>query len=252
MVLPFWSQLKQLKLTVGHAYQEVLTRQFIPRMSLQFENILNNMQKYSDAEVYSALKGYIMLMDNKRFDPVYVSLWFRMHWEHYKTDILSKRQIQRYSERLYDLLKQSFQPAQLNYQLVFKVRQRLKDLSLPRVVFLKVKNLSDYSGYHLEKLDDLQIPAVFTKKGYQAIYLPQVEKVLDSFDRGDWVLGHLPDVQPGQMSVMRDQIDTLYFAEYRKWWQGELKQFTIPDVDNLREAAPGAALKIRRQKIIKK
>ena len=236
MLLPFMENLNQLKIRTSQAYQKILVQQFIPRIALEFENILNNPKAYTDEVLYSALKGYMMLIHEKRFDPVYISLWFRMHWEKDKQNHFTKTQIKHYSDQLYDLLKQNVVPIQLNYQLVFKVRQHLKNLTLAKLIFLKIKNLSDYSGYHLTKFNDHHVPAVFTKKGYEAIYLPQVQRVLRSFDRGDWVLGHLPDVQPGQLSIIHEQIDQLYFTEYKKWWQRTIQKLDVLHTKNLKDS----------------
>ena len=235
---PWLSHLSQLQQQTKAMYQKILAQQLIPSLGLVFEKILKHPDHYPPAEVYAALKGYRMLMETKHFDPIYLALWFRTYWQYSERDHMTEKSIRHQSERLYDLLQDVSQPISVvNARLVFKISNYLKQFSLPKIVFFKVKNFSDYSGYDRTTFDSSTIPAMFTKQGYETIYLPQVETVLKSFNRGDWVLGYLPDIEPQQHDYIHHQIDALYFKEYQTWWHDALRRAVSSfKVSNLKDA----------------
>lgn len=90
-----------------------------------------------------------------------------------------------------------------------------------------------------------KLPAMYTKKGLKNYFRPELEKVVSTATRGDWVLNGKSAVENKRMSKediklaknLKQQIRQLYFRDYRQAWFDFLGSVRVSRFYTVRNAA---------------
>lgn len=90
-----------------------------------------------------------------------------------------------------------------------------------------------------------KLPAMYTKKGMNDYFLPELKKVVAAVTKGDWVLDGKAAIESKEKDKQNDklaknltqQIKQLYFRDYRQSWFDFLGSFRVARLYTVRNAA---------------
>ena len=234
------------------AYRSALNSLLLPIMVKQVESQLANSGASPEFD-YETLKLYLMLSSPQRLDPKFATLWFGLDWQ--GRGSLDAHQIRRLQVNLTALLQQGFQPVALNKALVGSVRSRLAQIPLAERLYVRLKSdAQDTSLAPFQVAQDVsnaavvfvdgsgglraQVPALFTKAGYQQLFKPQSHKIGNELNEDNWVMG---TQRTPLSSEERSQVDAavqhLYIKDYIQHWQGMLDTLHIAPFRSLQQGS---------------
>ncbi|MFC3174558.1 type VI secretion system membrane subunit TssM [Novosphingobium bradum] len=81
------------------------------------------------------------------------------------------------------------------------------------------------------------VPALFTRAGYDKLFLPIVAQGTKLLEEEKWVVGDTGSAQlsPAEMASLRSDLEKLYFAEFISRWQSYLASIQLKKVGSLAE-----------------
>jgi len=81
------------------------------------------------------------------------------------------------------------------------------------------------------------VPALFTRVGYDKLFVPIVAKGASLLEEEKWVVGDAASTQlsPAEMASLRADLEKLYFAEFISRWQAYLASIQLKKVTSLAE-----------------
>jgi len=81
------------------------------------------------------------------------------------------------------------------------------------------------------------IPALFTRNGYDTIFLPIVERGPELLEDEVWVVGDSAseELTPGQIAQLRNDLERLYFNDFLDHWNTYLGLIELRDVNGLED-----------------
>ncbi len=190
---------------------------FLPAILGELEQTMTDANQTQSSR-YQALKTYLMLGDAQKYSEADVLLWFRQHAKNETAGQIKKK-----LALLKQVLRQPMQPIAINQQVVTDVRNYLNALppsylyySLAKGYFPQETQAIAIEGFELA---DKELPAYFTKSGFQNIMksLPEISAQLQT---NNWVLarqdlGDLPSL-----------LQQAYCYEYVAWWQNFMTRST--------------------------
>jgi type VI secretion system protein ImpL len=238
------------------AYLRLLESGFLSRQLVLLENVLQENLNRPDA-AYLALKVYLMLADDERLDPEYVSQWVTKHWRNAYGRTLSREQYEQLESHLDALLAlRPFRiPFDLDHNLVEHVRGVLERTSHAERAYAMIKGelltegeeftvaraggqdarqaLIRLSGEPLNR----GVPALFSPQGY-VLFQGLRKRVIDEQEHEFWIFG--TDIAEGSeldREALSRQVSRLYFKDYINTWWRFLEDIRIRPFSNFVEAA---------------
>jgi type VI secretion system protein ImpL len=81
------------------------------------------------------------------------------------------------------------------------------------------------------------VPALFTRNGYDKIFLPIVAKGASLLEEEQWVVGDTgtAKLSPGELAGLKSDLERLYFAEFLDRWQSYTSSIKVKPVASLGE-----------------
>lgn len=81
------------------------------------------------------------------------------------------------------------------------------------------------------------VPALFTRTGYDKIFLPIVAKGASLLEEEQWVVGDTGSAKlsPGELAGLKSDLERLYFAEFLDRWQSFMTSIKVRPVGSLGE-----------------
>lgn len=245
----------------AQAYRAALNQHFLPRLLLRLEDQMQG--NINNPEVlFEALKVYLMLGLVGPMNPDQVRDWLVADWEQAFPGIARESERADLAGHLAALLAQPMEAVDLNADLVAAVREILTQMpqaqrvyngiiSSPAAVALPRFRLTDPevggpavarimvrpSGKPLNE----GIEGIFTRKGFDEVFLPAALEVTDRLQRDAFVLGPLDastQSEAALLAISRDVLD-LYFADYAARYDA-----LLGDVDILPMTSLGQAVEV--------
>ncbi|HFE37443.1 MAG TPA: type VI secretion system membrane subunit TssM, partial [Gammaproteobacteria bacterium] len=199
------SQMHALGPATDDAYHRTLQQAFFPRLINLLEAALNQRENNLD-NVFAALKTYLMLAYTEHFDEQQVSQWFVNYWENqFPGNIDKQTQLQQHLKTLFHI---GFEPILINEALVKNSRKKLQKIPLANRIYRSLKQkgkntLADFfladilyaeeQPFYLNKQDSNEplrgIPGLFTKAGYESLFLEESVKLAQATRQDDWIFG---------------------------------------------------------------
>lgn len=212
---------------------------------------------------YETLKLYLMLVDPTHLDPDMLRFWATEEWN--RSFAGQPRTQARLKAHLDFLLEHDLQPIEPNRQLVKQVRDDLEQTPLANLLYGRLKlapavqdarplTFEDIAGRNAasvftstaDQTADLQIPGLFTYRGFFQLFQTESLKLIAQIKGDAWVYG------AEQSPIIADQFDNLeetvlhlYIDEYIQRWETLLAQLNIVPLDNLAQAVDVSSRLIR-------
>lgn len=242
------------------SYLDALKGQYLPVLMRQV--IVELSRAKNDEDRLNLLRVYRMLVDQSGRHKEYVEDYFSKAWQReYPGDPLTQQQLMGHLDyamehtdlqndsaegdrqaqqvlKPYEQLIAQTQAELSGIPIAQRVYRNLKEnaqivlggpLDLPKAIgpiFNIVFESDETKQQHPEAL---QIPQLFTDKGFHQYFLPQLSSVSGLALIDSWVLGERANAQYSEADkdVLRQQIRDLYIADYTNSWRDALGQVDI-------------------------
>ncbi len=216
---------------IQHQFSQSLKRQ----LGLQLEIERNNPDF-----LFQALKAYLMLSNEARFDRGFVETWLTIDWNNrYHTQPEIRDELKRH---LSYWLDQPYQAQELDETLVENTRKILRRIPLHEQVYASIKleakekYIDNYRfdtdlGGSIEQVfqrADYEIPRLYTFDGYDSIYKPAREEFIESLSEDNWVVGtrsgELTDLD---LATVQAKLEKQYLEDYIHHWSAAINQLRL-------------------------
>ncbi len=241
--------------TANSAYRAQLKLLLLPRLVRYLEN---RIQQGHGGDLYLDFRVYLMFKKLEHFDHRLVSEWFEAEWEQKLKAEPDTRQALK--QHLQNLLSLELDPSPLDEGLVDRTRLILLRVPVHQRIYSRIKtrdefrrkvNLLDLFGESVSgtyRMDDsvrasLQIPVMFTRRGYKAIDFSPESEVISGIVADHWVLG---GNEAKRVDFVRDdleldeiskKVEALYMAEFIQHWNEVLKVLEVAGFKSIDHAA---------------
>jgi len=248
------SQMRSLGPSSDEAYYRTLQLQYLPRLVVALENELTNPNTSLD-DIFIALKTYLMLADRKRFDKESVTNWYVNHWENkFPGNAAKQAQLQHHLKTLFEI---GFDPIATNERIVSTSRFELRKIPLANRIYTSLKQQgnntlnslflssvldSSEQQIFLNKSNEEEpvhgIPGLYTKDGYESLFLEQSVKLSQESTKDDWIFGESDEknenkIDPDQIHA---DVEALYIKDFIKYWTRMFSSIKVATFRNLEQS----------------
>ena len=250
-------------------YVRSLNALLVPGLASQLEEELATTLE-NPAYSYETLKLYLMLVDPAHLQ---ADLFQHRAVDDFGRRIPEQPQIHaRLKAHLAYLLEKGVEPIEPNRRLVRQVRDELEQHPLAEQVYGRLKlvpavreaaplSFEKIAGRDADAVYDisatpasaLQIPALFTYRGFFQLFQPQSLKIVAQLKDESWVYGS--DESPiiaGQLQELEESVLDLYIDEYIRRWDNFLGQINIRSFATVGDAIDVTGRLIRPDSPLKK
>ncbi|MEA3640544.1 MAG: type VI secretion system membrane subunit TssM [Lamprobacter sp.] len=235
------------------AYARALNAMLVPGIASQLEEQLASSS--DDASLsFELLKLYLMLVNPERMDDSLMTAWAAADWA--KQFPRESRLRARLEEHLAALLDYGVEPIDPNRRLVKQVREKLEQQPLAELVYGRLKfapavrdasplSFQDIAGrnadtvFNISSVDPtaLEIPALFTYRGFYQLFQPQSLLIIGRLRDEAWVYGaEESPIIAGQLNHIEESVLGFYIDEYIRRWDNFLGQLNIRSFPDLKQA----------------
>ncbi|PVZ67676.1 type VI secretion system membrane subunit TssM [Pelagibaculum spongiae] len=238
------------------AYVRLLKSAFLPRLSLQVEQILKTPSLRSDQQ-YEALKTYLTLNSDENYDGESLARFLEQSWKQGIPREYSREQQQILNQHVAALAANG--PLKLNIEqddkLIDNVRKVQQQVPLAERAFSRIQltpealalpefNVEELIGADAQLIFSRDsgepitkgIPGIFTRDGYHNYFKDAALPLLENLANEEWILGQKTNVDPDQLNAMVEQMEQLYFQEFTRQWRTYLNDLAIKKFSNLPQA----------------
>lgn len=211
----------------------------------QLENQLVSERGNPDV-LHQGLKAYLMLAQEKRFDPEFIHTWFSIDWKNrFHTQPEKRDTLVKYLEYW---LEQPYKMQPLDNKLVEDTRKLLRKIPLHEQVYasIKLEALEKYIdpyrfdtdlGSDINKVfhrADYEIPRLYTFDGYDTIYKPAKKEFIESLSEDNWVVGSRSgELTELDLATVQAKLEKQYLEDYIHHWSAAVNQLRIVSLSSL-------------------
>ncbi|MDR5759521.1 type VI secretion system membrane subunit TssM [Caballeronia sp. LZ035] len=238
----------------GELYRKTLREKLLPVVAVRIHDILEGAPPADLEFTYDALKAYLMLYDQKTWDPEFLAAWLQLNVNHALPGNATKEARSLIDGQLSDLvaLGPLASPFPLDNTLVGTVRSRLLQMPFAQRTYhylrrkemdaIKAPAISIASAGGPEASLVLTrksgraitegVPALFTVNGYWEHINKDIDDAVEQMRREDhWVLGVPADAAGQESSDSRrqliDAVKRQYFGDFIQTWDDYLGDIKV-------------------------
>jgi type VI secretion system protein ImpL len=241
------------------AYRRALTNQLLPRVMLRLEQQIKQTRQPLDF-TYEALKTYLRLAFEKRYDAEEIGAWVSLDWSGRLPREVGQDGFESLIGHLTNLVEERpvQLPLPLDDGLVRQARQRLMRVPMEERVYARLKgaNIAEgLPGFTLferagpealevfvrdsgRSLND-GIPPFFTRKGFEKVFsAADSYQLVQELSSETWVLRDEVDLGDAQdIAALVTSLRELYFQDYINAYQDLIYDVELAPFKDAREAA---------------
>ncbi|MEN6439744.1 MAG: type VI secretion system membrane subunit TssM [Syntrophobacter sp.] len=239
---------RKIQAAINDVYEQRLLADLLPeiarRLKYQMLEILQRGESGDSAQLFVLLRTYLMLGTPERMKIPQASTSIKKCWERdFSREPQFQAQLGLHTDRL---LKLFHKPIVMDQVLVENARRRLKTVPLGTQLYAHLKSvaLSDHSAdFRLleaiprlnkevfttadgQGFESLTIPGLYTAHGYNAYFKKQGVELVKQALEENWVVNQYSE-QPANLSLLYDDLQNQYFAEYEILWRNLLANLKI-------------------------
>ena len=236
-------------------YRKLLRRIFLPRLMTRLEQQIRENSNNVDY-LYEGLKVYLMLADDKHYDPNAIRAWINLDWERSLPLNISNEDRQSLLTHL-DALTETRPtplPRPLNAKLVQQARAKLARMPLSARIYQRLKlelshneiadfRISDKAGrdaplvFTRKSGDPLNkgVPGLYTCAGYNELFVKNTETTTRQLTGERWIFGKSKQLKPSakELQTLKDDVLKRYLKDYARHWERLLDDIQIVAFTNL-------------------
>lgn len=244
-------KVKERNEKLNRIYHTQLIKLLLPNIANNIEiNIKNEIGTFD--KTWDNTKAYIMLSEIKRRDINYLKDYMSFYWaQNYSNQFDIQKDLNYHWD---NLLKLGFNSYAINEEILKYSRSQLMKVSKEELIYKELKNKvskMDINDFSFSKVlgsnadvfsgSDYLIEGFYTKEGYKILLkegIPLVSQILEN----NWVIGERTDSNEIETENYYNKILSLYFNDYKSYWNVALSKLTIPAHDNLIDLLNQASL----------
>lgn len=248
------NQFKDVNKAANAKQQSLIDENVIPLISNEIDVQLKRSISAKDySSIYRNLKAYLMLYQTKYYDRNYINQWVITDLEN--TDGKNNELTKALTKVLHSkkiIAKNSYNPelvnqardlllhqdiAQIIYTDLTQYIKTLDQRSMPVVSFVSMGGTSTNALFRRVSNKTLNEPisVLYTKYGYQNLFLPYVSQRLNKFyNEEKWVVGDNAILQSSEQIV--SDIYQLYIIQYTEAWKNYIRDIKMLQPQNLQQA----------------
>jgi type VI secretion system protein ImpL len=235
------------------AHTRLLDEAFLPRIARRVESLLRNAPQGNADYLYQALKAYLMLGGEGRFNAEALKLWIRADWDRSLAEatVEQRKQLDAHLDALMrDRLVIS--PFPMDQDLVKSARVILNQQPPASRTYSRIKarllgpeppefTIASAAGTEApnvlvrasKQALNVGIPGLYTLRGYPLFQKELAAALGDIGTEDAWVLGRTgvasrPAIpNPAELLQLSQQISRLYLTEYARVWQDYLNDVRL-------------------------
>ncbi|WP_304640692.1 type VI secretion system membrane subunit TssM [Pseudomonas sp.] len=224
-----------------HNLEELLLRSIAQRLEAQVSASSHDREK-----LFSSLRAYLMLNLQNRRNKAWLAEWMAADWSHrFPGNSALQNSLNEHFNRL---LNHPFKAYPLDQQLVTEARQYLRDESLATVLYrvlveqagsLPEYRLINHLGPRGALLTSNQnsLPGLYTRAGYQQVFLARGNDLVQHMLRDNWVLGDSDTLSAQDLQRLMQEMEQLYFEDYANHWTEMLALLAMDPLGDASQAA---------------
>ena len=240
------------------AYQRALRERVVPLISYKLDELLRSSSSMNATDSYNALKAYLMIYDDTKFDPKFMFDWLMKNFEK-SSSIGNKSEKDKVSRALkYILENEGLSPSlPLDTQLVEENRQAIASNDISVMIlndtFQEIANGNkkvtpvsfDTMGGKQSRLIFTRISGkpitesispIYTKQAYLEFVLPELLRSTSKlYNEEEWVLGNYASLKTSEAETLKEA-KKAYFQRYISEWNKYIADIKLKQPQNLREA----------------
>ena len=238
------------------AYRAALNYHMLPRLLLRLEEVMQINLNDQDV-LYDALKVYLVLGGRGPTNAAMIRDWFREDWELAYPGVQREGLREDLQGHLAAMLAQPLVRIPLNGPLVERAQDILREmpmaqrvyngiLSSPRVHELPPWRVSEAAGPAVSRVFSRSsgrtlaegVEGVFTRRGFQQVFLVEAVSVAQRIQRESYVLGTEADREPSEAAMIELSRDVLnlYYNDFVGRYEGVLADVDIVPLESLSHA----------------
>lgn len=240
-------------------YQRLLREAFAPRVLLRVEDQLRTAPNDPDF-VLEALRVYRMLGEGRHVEPDAIKAWVLLDWNTNLAGRMSRDDRQRMEAHLDALLEQPIEPAgvPLDGALIRQAQRMLRAAPLAERAYTRLKRrptegvrsftIADVAGKDAAIVFSRRsgapltdgVPPLFTRAGYEKIFLPASKDLSARVAEQDWILADTDapaEAAPGADSKeLEAAVLKLYLDDYGRQYEDLLADLSVVSVRDMNQA----------------
>ncbi len=241
------------------AYEAQLKQLLMPRIIYYLEKKL--VQGHLGGDLYHSFRTYLMFNKVQHMDKQLIMDWFVTDWKDTMQGEASDRKaLEKHLQALLDL---ELEPYKLNDQLLKQTRKLLLRVPVHQRIYSRIRTNPEFNqkidllnlfgetvretfAMSEQAQEDLMIPFMFTKEGYDSIDLSTSSPVIADIVNERWVLS---DDEKARVDFIEDDLDEisskvkeLYLADFSAHWNKALNSLKVGNFKSLKQAGDVLAL----------
>jgi type VI secretion system protein ImpL len=252
-------QTEQLTEQARLAYRRALVNQLLPRVMLRLEQQVDQTRQPLDY-TYEALKAYLRLGSEKRYDAEEIGAWVTLDWDSRLPREIGTEGYEALTGHLTTLLEERpvELPLPMDENVIRRARDRIKRVPLEERIYARLKTLNVISD-----IDDFTIlnragpesllvfvrdsgrplsegiPGFYTKEGFKRIFTDTENyQLVQELSAEQWVLRDEDDLaDPQDVAKLLLDLRDIYYREYVTEYQDLIYDVELAPFKDAREAA---------------
>lgn len=224
-----------------HHLEDLLLHSVAQRLEAQVSTSTHDRER-----LFNSLRAYLMLNIHNRRNKAWLQEWMAADWsQRYPGNTALQASLNQHFARL---LNRPFEAYPLDRELVAEARQHLRDESLATVLYrVLVEQASSLPEYrvinHLGPRGALltgnqnSLPGLYTRAGYQQVFLARGNDLVQHMLRDNWVLGDSDQLSAQDLNRLMQEMEQLYFEDYANHWSEMLTLLAVDPLGNTSQAA---------------
>lgn len=240
------------------SYARLLNQLLLSRIMLRLEDQLRRGGGPSPDYTYEALKTYLMLDSKEHYDADGIKAFVRADWASTLPAALAAPQRRALDGHLDALFEERPLPLPLPLSdpVVAAARREVEAIPLEQRIYGRLKrsfsadipgfNLRDAAGGPTAELVFVRksgkplseaLPPLFTKAGYEQVFIGRSRELTSQLAAESWVVGHADTPDKDQQDQLLARVRGLYLDEYAELYASTLQDTTLAPFATAQDAA---------------
>ena len=224
------------------AYAEALQKV----IATQLEQIIKQQtsaSKINADELYGALKAYLMLTDNRRYQAGYLKQWLQNYWQYQgKVNADDLALLNTHVDNFTKLFSGGYT---INQNLVIKARERLSKIPSAALINIILENNNNQAPLNIvlqskhsiftTKDKATTISSIYTAKSFEHVYDTVLPQTANQLQQGDWVTGRQGfgiNLDKAMLMKIRQQ----YVSNYIEAWDNIIGQLQLAPIKSYQQS----------------
>lgn len=235
------SQVKQASNSLQKIYYTLIATTFVKQLQKTLETEITIANGQEQAELYDALKTYLMLTDPSRLNKNFVTAWFNKYWMKNYPSSAEKRES--LSTQLQIALSNNIK-IKPQTQIIATAREALAshNIANEESVYTSLRNIYRNQKIIFKFADhEVAVPKMYTAENFNTIYQKQITEIANSSENktSDWVVENngRTNLSNNEITKLITNVKAEYVRDYVNTWENALNAAKVMEFTDIRKTA---------------